>query len=44
MDIAALSIGVFGAISLTVAFAKCTIAKRKAMKFENHTKNHMRRF
>lgn len=43
MDIVALSIGVFGAGSLTIAFAKCTIAKRKAMHVENHSKNHIRR-
>jgi hypothetical protein len=44
MDIVALSIGVFGVGSLTAAFAKITIAKRKAVQFKDHSKNPLRRF
>jgi len=43
MDIGAICIGAFGVSSLAVGFIKCTIAKRKAMQFENHTKNQIRR-
>jgi hypothetical protein len=44
MDIIALSMGVFGVSSLAAAFAKCTIAKRKAVQVRDHTKNQLRRF
>jgi hypothetical protein len=44
MDIAVLSVGVFGVSSLATAFIKCTIAKRKAAQIRDHTKNPLRRF
>jgi hypothetical protein len=44
MDIVALGVGVFSVGSLAAVFAKCTIAKRKAMQVRDHTKNPLRRF
>ncbi len=40
MDIAALAIEVFGVVSLSVAFAKYTLERRKVMNAEDHMKNH----
>jgi hypothetical protein len=40
MDIVALAVEVFGVGSLTVAFAKYTLAKKKAINAEDHMKNH----
>jgi hypothetical protein len=44
MDLVAFGVEVFGVGSLAVAFAKYTIEKRKTRQFEDHTKNHLRRF
>jgi len=44
MDLAVLSVGVFGVSSLAAAFIKCTVAKRKAVQVRDHTKNPLRRF
>jgi hypothetical protein len=40
MDLTALAIGVFGVGSLSLAFAKYTLARRKALNAENNMKNH----
>jgi hypothetical protein len=44
MDLVAFGVEVFGVGSLAVAFVKYTIEKRKTRQFEDHTKNHLRRF
>jgi len=44
MDIAVLSVGVFGVSSLATASIKCTVAKRKALQVRDQTKNPLRRF
>jgi hypothetical protein len=44
MDYTALSAGTFAVGSLTVAFAKYTLAKRKLMQIESNVKNPLRRF
>ncbi len=40
MDIAAIAVEAFGVCSLSIAFAKYTLEKRKAMNAEDHMKNH----
>ncbi len=44
MDLIALGVEVFGVGSLAVAFAKCTIEKRKTHQSEDNMKNKSRRF
>jgi hypothetical protein len=44
MDPLALGVEVFGISSLTVALAKYTLEKRKAMHADDHMKNTLRRF